>query len=264
MELDGLVQDGWAGAGGVADRAGGGALVSPRLAATPWVGLVVDRSGGRRCSAGRPGRVTSPWAPGPCSPCGRGRRRSARGSALAAFCDVVDAATTVATGGACPRPGGCWSARRRPARPSWGLRRWRHRTVERSVPGERGRPDRRRLRRPARRGQQRRAPEPRPDADEAAGRELRHAGPAQLLLRLRQRLARPAGRPRAAGGRRSSAARSRRPGPAAGTPRAGSTRGRGTSRRGRAARRPRTPRTARSRTPRARRCAGRSASCSMS
>ena len=81
------------------------ALVSPRLAATPWVGWSSTHPAGDGARPGGRAPATSRWAPAPCSPRGRGAQAERTWVGLAAFCDVVDAVTTVATWRRLPSPG---------------------------------------------------------------------------------------------------------------------------------------------------------------
>ena len=117
MELDGLVRTGGRALAASRIALGVSALVSPRLAATPWVGwsstdpagAVLGRAAGARDIALGAGALLAAR---------QGARAERTWVALAAVCDVVDAATTVAHWRrGCPRPGAvAGSARRRPVR----------------------------------------------------------------------------------------------------------------------------------------------------
>ena len=104
MELDGLVRTGGRALAASRIALGMSALVSPRLAATPWVGwsstdpagTVLGRAAGARDIALGAGALLAVR---------QGARAERTWVALAAFCDVADAATTVAHWRRLPSPG---------------------------------------------------------------------------------------------------------------------------------------------------------------
>ena len=104
VELDGLVRTGGRALAASRIALGVSALVSPRLAATPWVGwsstdpagTVLGRAAGARDIALGAGALLAVR---------QGARAERTWVALAAFCDVADAATTVAHWRRLPSPG---------------------------------------------------------------------------------------------------------------------------------------------------------------
>jgi hypothetical protein len=104
VELDGLVRTGGRALAAARVALGVSALVSPRLAATPWVGwssadpagTVLGRAAGARDVALGAGALLAVR---------QGARAEGTWVALAAFCDVVDAVTTVAHWRRLPSPG---------------------------------------------------------------------------------------------------------------------------------------------------------------
>lgn len=104
MELDELVRTGARAVAALRIALGVSAIVSPRLAATPWVGwsttepagTVLGRAAGARDIALGAGALLAVR---------QGAQVERTWVALAAFCDVVDAATTVAHWHRLPSPG---------------------------------------------------------------------------------------------------------------------------------------------------------------
>lgn len=104
MELDELVRTGARAVAALRIALGVSAVVSPRLAATPWVGwsttepagTVLGRAAGARDIALGAGALIAVR---------QGAQVERTWVALAAFCDVVDAATTVAHWRRLPSPG---------------------------------------------------------------------------------------------------------------------------------------------------------------
>jgi len=104
VELDRLVQVGGRALAATRIALGVSAVVSPRLAATPWVGWssthpageVLGRAAGARDIALGAGALLA---------VSQGPRAERTWVGLAAFCDVVDAVTTVATWQRLPSPG---------------------------------------------------------------------------------------------------------------------------------------------------------------
>lgn len=104
MELDELVRTGARAVAALRIALGVSAIVSPRLAATPWVGwsttepagTVLGRAAGARDIALGAGALLAVR---------QGAQVERTWVALAAFCDVVDAATTVAHWRRLPSPG---------------------------------------------------------------------------------------------------------------------------------------------------------------
>ena len=104
VELDRLVQVGGRALAASRIALGVSAVVSPRLAATPWVGWssthpageVLGRAAGARDIALGAGALLA---------VSQGPRAERTWVGLAAFCDVVDAVTTVATWRRLPSPG---------------------------------------------------------------------------------------------------------------------------------------------------------------
>ena len=131
MELNRLVQGGGRALAASRIALGVAALVSPRLAATPWVGWssthpageVLGRAAGARDIALGAGALLGAR---------QGPQAERTWLGLAAFCDVADAVTTVATWRPCPRRAACWSVAAAAGaaaggRPAAAARRWRHR-----------------------------------------------------------------------------------------------------------------------------------------
>jgi len=104
VELDGLVRTGGRALAASRIALGVSALISPRLAATPWVGwsttepagTVLGRAAGARDIALGAGALLAVR---------QGARVEGTWVALAAFCDVVDAAITAAHWRRLPSPG---------------------------------------------------------------------------------------------------------------------------------------------------------------
>ena len=104
VELDRLVQVGGRALAASRIALGVSAVVSPRLAATPWVGWssthpageVLGRAAGARDIALGAGALLA---------VSQGPRAERTWVGLAAFCDVVDAVTTAATWRRLPSPG---------------------------------------------------------------------------------------------------------------------------------------------------------------
>jgi hypothetical protein len=104
VELDELVRTGGRAVAALRVALGVSAIISPRLAATPWVGwsttepagTVLGRAAGARDIALGAGALLAAR---------QGARAERTWVGLAAFCDVVDAATTVAHWHRLPSPG---------------------------------------------------------------------------------------------------------------------------------------------------------------
>jgi len=104
VELDGLIRTGGRAVAALRVALGVSAIISPRLAATPWVGwsttepagTVLGRAAGARDIALGAGALLAVR---------QGARAERTWVALAAFCDVVDATTTFAHWHRLPSPG---------------------------------------------------------------------------------------------------------------------------------------------------------------
>ena len=104
MDLDGLVRTGGRAVAALRVALGVSAIISPRLAATPWVGWSTTEPAGTVLGRAA-GALDIALGAGALLAVRQGARAERTWVALAAFCDVVDAGTTFAHWHRLPSPG---------------------------------------------------------------------------------------------------------------------------------------------------------------